>query len=63
VSNCRKACKGCGGGIYVKLFHCLNNYNSIDYTIVENLTIMHEKDFESLFVNLEMFDKWYFQPS
>lgn len=49
VSNCRKSSKGGGVGMYIK--------HSISYTVVEKLTIMQDKIFESIFVNIEIFGK------
>ena len=46
VSNCRKLSKGGGVGICIK--------NFINFSIISNLTIMVEKKFESIVVNLDL---------
>ena len=45
VSNCRKNHKGGGVGIYVK--------DTLNFKLREELTIMDEKNFESLFIEIK----------
>ena len=46
VSNHRSVCKGGGVGIYVK--------NSLTFNVCDDLTIMQEKIFESIFIDIKL---------
>ena len=46
VSNCRKLCKGGGVAMYVKSW--------IDFNTNDELTVMQEKIFESIFINIRL---------
>jgi len=48
ISNCRKSHKGGGVGLYVKDF--------IDFKVIDDLTIMDDKIFESLFIEVNCAD-------
>ena len=46
VSNCRNSCKGGGVAMYVKSW--------IDFNANDELTVMQEKIFESIFINIRL---------
>ena len=47
ISNCRNTCTGGGVGLYI--------HNSVQYKVRDDLTIMNEKIFESIFIETQNF--------
>ena len=48
ISNSRKIAKGGGVGFYFKCCH--------KFTVIDEMTKMHKKTFESIFIKIELFN-------